>query len=94
MPIRSFSDPEAKRVFSGQFSKRLPREIQRKALEKLRQLNAALVLSDLRLPPSNRLHALEGDRLGQFSISINRQWRICFRFDKGDVYDVVIVDYH
>jgi len=94
MPIRSFSDPEAERVFSGQFSRKLPREIQRKALHRLRQLNAAMVLSDLRLPPSNRLHALEGNRKGQFSISINKQWRICFRFNHGDTHDVEIVDYH
>ena len=61
---------------------------------RLLQLDAATRISDLRLPPSNCLEALRGERSGQFSIRINDQWRVCFRFDRGDAFDVEIVDYH
>jgi proteic killer suppression protein len=92
--IRSFADPETERIWSGERSRRLPHDIQDRALIKLRMLNEAEVLSDLRNPPSNRLHALEGDRAGQHSISINRQWRICFVWRDGGADGVEITDYH
>ena len=68
--------------------------MQRVALRKLRMLDAAEKLDDLRVPPGNRLERLRGDRSGQHSIRINDQWRICFRWQAGDAYDVEIVDYH
>ena len=72
----------------------MPAEVVRRALRKLEQLNAATVLRDLSVPPSNRLHALTGDRAGQHSISVNDQWRICFVFTDGDAFDVEFCDYH
>jgi len=72
----------------------LPQEIQRSALRKLRMLNRAITLEDLRIPPGNRLEALKGDREGQYSIRINDQWRICFLWQDGEVFQVEIVDYH
>lgn len=75
-------------------SRRLPADIQRVARRKLRMLANASVLDDLRIPPANRLEALKGGRKGQFSIRINDQWRICFRWIDGDAHDVEIVDYH
>ena len=72
----------------------MPTDIQNRALAKLRMLNRAKSLDDLRNPPGNRLHALQDDRAGQHSISINDQWRLCFRFKDGNAYDVEIVDYH
>ncbi len=92
--IRSFRNPEAARLWDGQASRRLPADIQDRALRKLRQLDAALTLDDLRLPPSNRLEALKGGRKGQLSIRINDQWRICFLWTNGDAREVEIVDYH
>lgn len=92
--IRSFRNPEAARLWDGQVSRRLPADIQDRALRKLRQLDAALTLDDLRLPPSNRLEALKGGRKGQLSIRINDQWRICFLWTNGDAREVEIVDYH
>lgn len=92
--IRSFADKEAERIWNGTPSRRLPGDIQRVARRKLRMLNAAAALEDLRIPPANRLEALKGDRKGQHSIRINDQWRICFRWHDGDVHDVEIVDYH
>jgi proteic killer suppression protein len=92
--IRSFGDAETERFYATGRSRRLPSEIRLRAAMRLTQLNAATQLSDLRSPRSNRLEALTGDRKGQWSIRINDQWRICFRFAKGDVFDVVIVDYH
>lgn len=92
--IRSFADKEAERIWYGTPSRRLPGDIQRVARRKLRMLNAAAALEDLRIPPANRLEALKGDRKGQHSIRINDQWRICFRWHDGDVHDVEIVDYH
>ena len=74
--------------------RRLPPDIQRKALRQLRMLNRAQALQDLRVPPGNRLEALKCDRQGQHSIRINEQWRICFRWERGDAYEVEIVDYH
>jgi proteic killer suppression protein len=92
--IKTFRDKEAERVWSRAYSKRLPRGIQERALMKLQQLNAAGELRDLAIPSSNQLEALKGDRKGEYSIRINRQWRICFRWRAGHAFDVEIVDYH
>lgn len=92
--IRSFSDKEAERIWAGTTSHRLPSTIQQVARRKLRMLNAAASLDDLRIPPANRLELLKGNRKGQHSIRINDQWRICFRWSGGDAHDVEIVDYH
>ena len=92
--IRSFRDRETARLFERQPARRLPPDIQRVALRKLRQLDAAVDLADLRVPPGNRLERLVGNRAGQYSIRINDQWRICFRWQAGDAYDVAIADYH
>lgn len=92
--IRSFRDKETEKIFKRQLSRKLPTDIQRIALRKLRMLNRSLTLQDLRVPPSNRLEKLSGDRSGQYSIRINVQWRICFVWNDGDSFDVEIVDYH
>lgn len=92
--ILSFRDGETEKIWNGLRSRRLPSEIQEKALIKLRLLNRALRLDDLRIPPGNRLEGLHGDRNGQHLIRINQQWRICFRWSDGGAEDVEIVDYH
>jgi proteic killer suppression protein len=92
--IRSFADKEAEEIWNGERSRRLPAEIQDRALVRLRMLNRAKILDDLRNPPGNRLHALKDDREGQHSISINRQWRICFVWRDGGADGVEITDYH
>ena len=92
--IRSFRCKETERVWQGQSSRKFPGEIQERALRKLRQLDAAATIEDLRHPPGNRLELLRGRRAGQMSIRINDQWRICFRWSAGDVKEVEIVDYH
>lgn len=92
--IVSFADQQCADIWEGQRSRRLPVDIQGRALDKLRMLNRAKTLDDLRNPPSNRLHALGQDRAGQHSISINMQWRICFVWKDGNAHDVEIVDYH
>mgnify|MGYP001588348539 CR=1 FL=1 len=92
--IRSFRCKETEHLWQGISSRRLPRDIQDRALRKLRQLNAALTLDDLRNPPSNRLEILKGDRQGQMSIRINDRWRICFDWREGEAHRVEIVDYH
>jgi proteic killer suppression protein len=92
--IKSFKDSETERIFHRQHSRRLPPDIQQVALRKLRMLNNAFSLKDLRSPPANRLEKLYGDRAGQYSIRINDQWRICFEWREGDVYQVEITDYH
>ena len=92
--IRSFADREAGKIWAGTPSRRLPLGMQPVARRKLRMLNNAATLEDLRIPPANRLEALRGDRRGQHSIRINDQWRICFRWKDGDAHDVEIVDYH
>jgi proteic killer suppression protein len=92
--IKSFRDRDTERLFQRYPVKKLGADVQRSALRKLRMLDAATVLEDLRVPPGNRLERLKGDRDGQHSIRINRQWRICFRWRSGDAYDVEIVDYH
>jgi proteic killer suppression protein len=92
--IRSFRCKETERVWNGQSSRKFPGDIQDRALRKLRQLDASASLDDLRNPPGNRLEALQGRRLGQMSIRINGQWRICFHWSNGDATEVEIVDYH
>ena len=92
--IRNFADPETECIWSGRRSRKLPSDIQTSALRKLRLLNQARVLNDLRIPPGNRLEALRGDRDGQHSIRINDQWRICFHWSEGGASHVEIVDYH
>lgn len=92
--IRSFGDPETERVWSGQISRKLPPDIQIVALRKLRMINQARVLNDLRVPPGNRLEALKGKRKGQHSVRVNDQWRICFVWSEGGANEVAIVDYH
>ena len=92
--IRDFADKEAEKIWGGTPSRRLPADIQIVARRKLRMLNNAATLDDLRVPPANRLEALKGDRKGQHSIRINDQWRICFRWMAGDAHGVEIVDYH
>ncbi len=92
--IKSFNCKETEKLFHGRFSAKLPQAIQRAAAIKLNMLDAATVLETLRIPPSNYLEALRGDREGQHSIRINKQWRICFLWQGSDAYDVEIVDYH
>lgn len=92
--IKSFADRETEKIFQREFSRRLPPDIQHRARIKLEVLDAAESLDDLRVPPSNQLEALSGDRAGQYSIRINRQWRICFVWHQGNAYAVEIVDYH
>jgi proteic killer suppression protein len=92
--IKSFKDKEAERLFHRQRSRSLPQDLQRVAFRKLRMLNRARSLEDLKVPPANRLKALKGDRRGQHSIRINDQWRICFNWREGDTFNVEIVDYH
>lgn len=92
--IKSFRDKETERIFHRQRSMRLPHDIQQVALRKLRMLNRSQSLRDLRVPPANRLEKLSGNRAGQYSIRINDQWRICFVWQNGDVFEVEITDYH
>jgi proteic killer suppression protein len=92
--IKTFKDRDAERLFRREPVKRLGPDVQRIALRKLRMLDAAIALEDLRIPPANRLEKLKGDRAGQFSIRINQQWRVCFVWRSGDAFDVEIIDYH
>lgn len=92
--IKSFSDKETAKIWDLQHSKKLPFDIQQRALNKLAMISQAVVLEDLKIPPANRLEALQGNRLGQHSICINQQWRICFRWKDGNAHDVEITDYH
>ena len=92
--IKSFRDKEAEKIFRREFSRRLPQDIQRQAMKKLWMLDAAATLEDLRIPPSNHLEALKGDRQGQHSIRVNQQWRVCFTWLDGTALDVEIIDYH
>lgn len=91
--IRSFVDAQTQSLYATGKSRRLPPQIVKRAVRKLEYIDLATRLDDLRVPPGNRLHALEGDRKGQYSISVNDQWRICFRFADGDAHDVEITDY-
>ena len=92
--IRTFADKETERIWAGERSRKLPSDMQDRALDRLRMLNRAKTLDDLRNPPGNRLHALKDDRAGQHSISINMQWRICFIWRDGGADSVEITDYH
>ncbi|MFZ2632491.1 MAG: type II toxin-antitoxin system RelE/ParE family toxin [Desulfosalsimonadaceae bacterium] len=92
--IKSFKCKETEKLFHGRFSTRLPQTIQRAAVMKLKIINAASLLETLRIPPSNHLEALCGDREGQHSIRINKQWRICFVWQGSDAFDIEITDYH
>lgn len=92
--VKSFRDKETEKIFNRQFSSKLPQDIQRVARKKLVILDAASRLNDLRIPPGNQLEPLKGNRIGQHSIRINNQWRICFKWSDGDAYDVEISDYH
>ena len=92
--IKTFKDAQTQKIYQRQPSRKLPPDIQQVALRKLRMINNATSLTDLRVPPANRLEKLSGDRAGQWSIRINDQWRICFEWRDSDAYDVEIVDYH
>jgi proteic killer suppression protein len=92
--IRSFKSKETEKIFGRERSRKLPPNIQQVALRKLRMLNRAINLQDLRVPPANRLEKLSGGRAGQYSIRINDQWRICFEWKDGGADNVEIVDYH
>jgi proteic killer suppression protein len=92
--ILSFRSKEAEKIWHGELTKRLPPAIQIVARRKLRMLNNARRLDDLRIPPANRLEALKGERKGQYSIRINEQWRLCFRWTEAGPAEIEIVDYH
>lgn len=92
--IKSFKSKEAEKLFHGWFSSKLPQAIQRSTAIKLELIHAATMIETLRIPPSNHLEELKGERKGQHSIRINKQWRICFTWKGSDAYDVEIVDYH
>jgi proteic killer suppression protein len=92
--IKTFADRRTQDLYVTGKAKRFPTDIARRAARKLEYVNLATNLEDLRVPPGNRLHVFKGDRIGQYSISINDQWRICFRFEDGDAYDVEVCDYH
>ncbi len=92
--IRSFTNAATEKFFTTGKSNKFPPSILKRAAMRLTQLNAATQLGDLKFPPSNQLEALTGDRKGQWSIRINDQWRVCFRFQNGDAFEVEIVDYH
>ena len=92
--IKTFADQRTRDLFTTGRAKRFPSDVATRAARKLEYVHLATRLDDLKVPPGNRLHALKGDRKGQQSISVNDQWRICFRFLDGDAYDVEICDYH
>ena len=92
--IKSFKCKETEKIWNEEFSKKLPHDIQKRTLQKLRMLHIASVLDDLKIPPNNRLESLSGNRQGQYSIRINDQFRICFKWLDNQTFDVEIVDYH
>jgi toxin HigB-1 len=92
--IKTFKNEETEKVFKRVFSQKLPSDIQQVALRKLRMLNNAFCLADLRVPPANHLEKLTGRRAGQYSIRINDQWRICFEWRNNSIYNAEITDYH
>ncbi|BBO99510.1 type II toxin-antitoxin system RelE/ParE family toxin [Sulfuriferula nivalis] len=92
--IKTFANKETAALFADERVRRLPPDIRQVARRKLAQLHHVTSVDDLQIPPGNRLERLSGDRLGQYSIRINDQWRVCFRFEDGNVFDVEIVDYH
>ena len=91
--IKTFADQRTRDLYATGSAKRFPPDVAGRAARKLEYVDLAARLDDLKVPPGNRLHPLEGDRKGQHSISINDQWRICFRFEDGDAYDVEVCDY-
>ena len=92
--IKTFTDRRTQELYATGNAKRFPTDVAKRAARKLEYVDLATRLDDLKVSPGNRLHALEGDRKGQHSISINDRWRICFRFVAGDAYDVEVCDYH
>lgn len=92
--IKSFKCKETEKIFKGNFSKKIPHEIQLKAMHKLNLIDVAENVKDLKIPPANYLEKLSGDRAGQYSIRINKQYRICFKWFDNDAFNVEIVDYH
>jgi toxin HigB-1 len=92
--IKTFADKRTRDLYLTGKAKRLPPDVARRAARKLEYVDLATGLDDLKVPPGNRLHRLEGEREGQYAIAINDQWRICFRFEDGDAYDVEVCDYH
>ena len=92
--IKTFVDKQTAAIFEGYQVRKLPREIQQAARRKLKQIDSATTIDSLRVPPGNRLELLKGDRVGQWSVRINDQWRICLRWKSGDAFDVEITDYH
>ncbi len=92
--IKSFKCDETEKIFNREYPRKLPSDIQRTALRKLRMIHNSKSLADLRIPPANRLEALSGKRKGQHSIRINDQWRICFEWHENNAFNVEIVDYH
>lgn len=92
--IKSFKDKETEALYKRERSRRLPQDIQQVALRKLRMINNAATLNDLRVPPANRLEKLSGIRAGQYSIRVNDQWRVCFEWRGSDAHSVEVVDYH
>ena len=92
--IKSFADKNTEAIYNRKMKKGMNPSIAKKALKGLRAIESSILLADLRIPPGNRLEALKGDRKGQYSIRVNEQWRICFRWDDGNAYDVEFCDYH
>jgi toxin HigB-1 len=92
--IKTFADKNTYELYVAGKSKRFPSGIVRRAIRKLEYIALAYTIDDLKVPPGNKLHQLEGSRKGQFAISVNEQWRICFKFIDGDAYDVELTDYH
>ena len=92
--IKSFADSETEKIWNGQRSRKLPGHIQNIARRKLRMINNSISINDLRIPPANRLEKLKGDLKGHYSIRINDQWRIIFKWNRGDAFELKIVDYH
>ncbi|MFH1089918.1 MAG: type II toxin-antitoxin system RelE/ParE family toxin [Candidatus Uhrbacteria bacterium] len=92
--IKSFKAKETEKIFNQEYSLKLPSSIQRVALRKLWMIDAAQTINDLRIPPANHLEQLKGDRRGQYSIRINEQWRICFKWHQDNAFEVEITDYH
>lgn len=92
--IKSFKGKETVKIYGREGSNKLPRDIQQTALRKLRMINNAKAINDLRIPPANRLEKLKGNREGQYSVRINDQWRICFKWQDGNAHEVEITDYH
>ncbi|XWO14281.1 Toxin HigB-1 [Candidatus Hepatincola sp. Pdp] len=92
--IVTFKNKETENLYNGLFNKKIPTDIKKKALIKLLEIDAALDIQDLETPYSNKLESLKGNRLGYYSIRINKQWHICFKWNSGNAYDVEIIDYH